>query len=298
MVNESENETVAGGSTTSEAALIGYVSDENYVALPNVALVFTGEDGGRVVATRSWANGAVYAVLTEGVYRVVLAKRGFGSKTVQIRVGLDTPYQFRLLSDGLLGYAWPKWVKGGQPAEFRVHSPEAYKLGLWRYGYQKELVRNLGWFDDHGPRTTIQITPDGDYTRSGMKWNQTGYQLRWHQQRVEAPARPGLYFFHARTVSGSFFTFPWIVAPAQPQANIAVLTSNITWNAYNSFGGRSNYVNQDGLPPQPTINARQDLKRFNQPDVWPYTETAAPLSFERPEPFNQYSGSGEDHGSG
>ena len=40
-----------------------------------------------------------------------------------------------------------------------------------------------------------------------------------------------------------------------------------TWNAYNNFGGRSNYVNQDGLPPRPVVHARTELKRFTQPGV-------------------------------
>jgi hypothetical protein len=65
-----------------------------------------------------------------------------------------------------------------------------------------------------------------------------------------------------------------------------VLTSNCTWNAYNNFGGRSNYVNQDGLPARPTLHARQELKRFTQPGVWPYDLVAPPLSFDRPELFN------------
>ena len=264
--------------------LVGYVSDENYVALHDVFLEF--ENAADAVATCSRASGAIYANLKPGPYQVTLAKTGYGAKTVQVTIQENEPYHFRLLSDGVLGYAWPKWIASGQSSEFRVHSPEAYKLGLWRYGYRKEFIRNLGWYDDHGPRTTIQITPDGDYTQTGVQWNREGYRLRWHGQRVEAPARSGLYYFHVKTVSGAFFSFPWIVSPAKPQAKIAVLTSNITWNAYNAFGGRSNYVNQDNLPPRPTINARQDLKRFTQPDAWPFETAGAPLSFDRPELFN------------
>ena len=46
-----------------------------------------------------------------------------------------------------------------------------------------------------------------------------------------------------------------------------MLASNITWNAYNNFGGRSNYINADGLPPTPTVNARPGLKRYTDPDA-------------------------------
>ncbi len=70
---------------------------------------------------------------------------------------------------------------------------------------------------------------------------------------------------------------------------MAVLASTNTWNAYNNFGGRSNYVNATTLQPEPTVNARLDLIRYTNPDyqVWGFrNEEYAPLSFERPEPFN------------
>jgi hypothetical protein len=96
-----------------------------------------------------------------------------------------------------------------------------------------------------------------------------------------------LYYFHASTKSGLTFGFPWVVAPAKPQAAIAVLASNLTWNAYNSFGGRSNYIHADKFPSTPTVNARQELKRYTDADhqTWG-SENYAPLSFDRPEPIN------------
>ncbi len=188
------------------------------------------------------------------------------------------PYQFRLLADGLLGYAWPKWVKSGELSEFRVHSVEPYDLSLWRYGIEKQLIRRLGWFDEHGPRATVQITPDGDYTQTGVAWNKHGYANPVLHQFVAAPERSGLYYFHARTAKGAAFSFPWIVAPARPSAAVAVLASNITWNAYNNFGGRSNYINPDGLPPTPTVNARLELKRYTDlPTTSPTTPTTMRL---------------------
>jgi N,N-dimethylformamidase len=262
--------------------LIGYVSDERYVALCGVALLFENAAGHH--ATHSLANGAVHADLAPGPYTVTLNKDGFGPKRVAMTVSADTPYQFRLLSLKLLGYAWPKWVRSGDKSEFRVHSPEAYKLSLWRYGWQKELVQPIGWFDEHGPGATIQISPDGDYTQTGVQWNKFGYTSPHHKQFVTAPERTGLYYFHAKTESGVFFSFPWIVAPAKPRARIAVLLSNITWNAYNSFGGRSNYIHPDRLPPTPTVNARLELKRYTDPEHHNYdTIDYAPLSFDRPE---------------
>src|SRR5262245_23788407 len=264
--------------------LIGYVSDERYVALCDVAVVF--ENDGDMIATRSLANGAVAADVRAGTYHVSLTKDGFGSKRAEMTVTPGQPYQFRLLSDRLLGYVWPKWITAGQQGEFRVHSTDAYKLSLWRYGWDRELIHDLGWFDDHGPGSTRQITPDGDYTQTGVQWNRVGFGSKWHHQRVAAPERTGLYYFHVRNARGEFFSFPWIVQPAGAQAAVAVLTSNITWNAYNSFGGRSNYVNQRELLSAPTVYARTDLERYRMPGTWPFEVSGAPLSFDRPEPAN------------
>jgi hypothetical protein len=185
---------------------------------------------------------------------------------------------------------WPKWVQSGERSEFRVHATEPYRLSLWRYGLKREFVRLVGWFDEHGPRAVMQITPDGDYTQTGVRWNTIGYPRPNPTQTVTAPDRSGLYYFHAEGESGAFFSFPWVVAPARPQAPIAVLASTNTWNAYNNFGGRSNYINSNGLPPVPIVNARQDLLRYQSAsgaDVWGFADADyPPLSFDRPEPFN------------
>lgn len=265
--------------------LIGYVSDERYVALPDVLLEFEDEKGS--VEARSRATGAVYADIEPGPYKVTLYQPGFGSKSVRMEVKAGEPYHFRLLSDGLLSYMWPKWVKAGEISEFRVHAVEEYKLELWCYGWEKEFIRTIGWYDEHGPRATMQISPDGDYTQTGVQWNKYGYTNPHHLQYIEAPARSGLYYLHAMTNSGLFFACPWIVAPAKPEAEIAVLASNITWNAYNNFGGRSNYIHPARFPPTPTINARLDLKRYTDAAHQHYdVEDYNPLSFDRPEPIN------------
>jgi N,N-dimethylformamidase len=267
--------------------LVGYVSDERYVGLPDVLLEFI-DSRGQSYETRSRASGAVHLDLPLGEYDVVLAKPGFGAKRVRMTPDANTPHHFRLLSNTLLGYAWPKFVCSGESAEFRVHSMEPYKLELWRCGWDKEFVQGLGWHDEHGPVATQQITPDGDYTRTGVNWNHVGYRNSpHHSQRVVAPGRSGLYYFHASTKSGQSFTFPWIVAPAKPTSPIAVLASNLTWNAYNAFGGRSNYIHANQFPQAPTVNSRQELKRYNDPlhQSWG-SDSYAPLSFDRPEPIN------------
>ena len=75
--------------------LVGYVSDERYVAIADVAIEID-RDGETVAVTHSTARGKVLAAIEPGRYRVTLAKPGFGSKSVIIDIDGETPYQFRL----------------------------------------------------------------------------------------------------------------------------------------------------------------------------------------------------------
>jgi hypothetical protein len=264
--------------------LAGFVSDESYAALPDVLVEFRGPDGRRTVA-RSAVSGAVLADLELGDHEVCLAKPGFGSKRVRAAVADGKPVHFRLLSDRLLGYAWPKWCRAGTPVEFRVHAVEPYKLGLWRYGLGKQFVRNVGWYDNHGPRAVMQTLPDGHFVETGVGWD-SGSGV--HRRVIAAPDRTGLYYFHARGESGAFFSFPLVVAPARPHAAVAVLASTNTWNAYNAFGGRSNYIMAGRMIDEPIVNARADLPRYKLSDYgeWKSAPAFEPLSFDRPEPYN------------
>jgi N,N-dimethylformamidase len=264
--------------------LIGYVSDEYYAALPEVAVELHGAAGSATL-TRSWPSGAVHADLPAGEYEVCLSCAGYGSKRVQAHLAPTKPLHFRLLSDRLLGYAWPKWCRGGAQVEFRVHTTAPYKLGLWRYGLHKEFVRNIGWYDNHGPRAAMQVLPDGHFVETGVRWD-NGHGL--HRQVIDAPERTGLYYFHARTEAGEFTSFPLVVAPRQPSARVAVLASTNTWNAYNAFGGRSNYIMAAHMIDRPIVNAKTDLPRYRGVDYgeWKSAAEFAPLSFDRPEPYN------------
>lgn len=265
--------------------LLGFVSDQNYLAISDAQVEIRGS-GIPPVVVRSAASGAVYADLPEGLYDVALAKAGYGSKrSLGVRLGGDAPHQFRLLSDQPLGYVWPGWCRAGQPVEFRLHSVEPCKLGLWRYGGKREFIRNVGWYDDHGPRAIMQTVPDGHFVETGVKW--FAGNMTVHSQIIQAPARGGLYYFHMKGESGAFFSFPLVVAPESPSAEIAVLANTNTWNAYNSFGGRSNYCQAVGMGAEPVVNSRQDLPRYRLPDYgeWQAGENA-PISFDRPNPAN------------
>src|SRR5262245_5389592 len=120
---------------------ISYVSDENYVALVGVQAEIEPLGTGEVGLLQSSPTGALYADIPPGRYRITLAKDGYGSKWVECQIGSGEPLQLRLLSDGLLGYMWPKWVRAGERSEIRIHSTEQCQVTLWRYGLKKEYTR-------------------------------------------------------------------------------------------------------------------------------------------------------------
>ena len=203
------------------------------------------------------------------------------------------PKRFRLLADRLLGYAWPKWVQPGEQVELRMHAAEPFWVTLWRYGWEKEQVADLGRFDSFGPGGDRQIVPDEDFASTGCQWNHNGYPFGPDARNViSAPDRPGFYYVHMTARSGAFFNFPLIVAPAagEETGDVAVLASTMDWNAYNDFGGRSNYVAAGELPLEPAVNVRQISpylrdtggRWWSRPD-----DDYAPLSFDRPEPVNR-----------
>ena len=180
--------------------VLGYVSDEMYVAIPDVLVEFESADGTVTVCglRREEHSTAIWPL---GPTASLYANRASGRRSSDTNLGSE-PYQFRLLSDGLLGYMWPKWVRSGERAEFRVHSVEQYQLSLWRYGLQKECIGVIGWYDEHGPNATVQITPDGDLHPDRRAVEQTGYGSPDHTRFVTAPERGGLYYLWAKTPSG------------------------------------------------------------------------------------------------
>ena len=225
--------------------LIGYISDERYLSISDAQVEFINSSG-ESFETRSRASGSVYADLPKGKYDIIIAKSGFGSKRVTLDLPLRHAHHFRLLPEKIIGYSWPKSIKSGQFSEFRIHSPEAYKLTLWRYGY---------------------TSPD-------------------HKQYIEGPPESGLYYFHVNGESGEFFSFPWVIAPSEPKSKIAVLCSDLNWNAYNNFGGRSNYIHPEGLPEKPTVYARSELLRYTQGTTSSFQSSSLPQSLDRPELIN------------
>ena len=206
------------------------------------------------------------------------SKPGYGAKRVQMTV---TPRRAYPVSPALRRVARLRLaevgLRSGERAEFRVHSVEAYKLDLWRYGWHKERwrPRSAGSTSTaRGPR--CRSRPTATTPRRASSGTRRLRQSGSTRSTSTAPERSGLYYFHARTASGRFFRSPGSWPRRGPRRTIAVLASNITWNAYNNFGGRSNYIHADELPPTPTVNARLELTRYTDPEFGTWNATPTP----------------------
>lgn len=261
--------------------LIAYVSDEYYVAIPDASFVIRTQNG-QLLNGKTNANGEVHAEIDTGAIELIVNPKGFGPKRVHAQFEVDNPIQLRLLSEKLYGFVWPKWVNKGGSAEVLVSSKTPYRAELWRYGEVKSKVSNLG-FDSHPYGATMQELEDGDFVGIGVNWKD-GIKFK-------APDESGLFMAHIWNTSGETISVPLVVSPTEPESEMAVLTSSITWNAYNNFGGRSNYVLASGLPSQPLLSRRTDLPRYQEHftgehDSWS-SEYYPPISFKRPEPANQ-----------
>lgn len=263
--------------------LVGYVSNEQYEALPGVYVLLQSTESNVQHAVRSTAKGTIHADLDPGEYEVTLQKDGYGGKVTTVSVDKEEPIHFRLLSSDLMtGFVWPKWVTEAEEGRYNIHTPETVQLTLWRYGYEKEFIKNVDYCGaNSGLSPQRPLLPDDDFTQQGVSWSSDG---KYDTSVVQAPSNSGLYYFHMNGKGGEFHSFPWVVAPESPTNDIAVLASTNTWGAYNSFGGRGNYRYPAGLPSEPIVYPDDDaLTGIEDWKRWENHEFA-PLSFKRPNP--------------
>jgi len=255
-----------------------------YVAIADAQVECVDKKSKQIYLLRSSPSGALHGELPDSDYEVAISHPDFGSKiTSFLKTSSAAPAQFRLLSKKITGYIWPKWSQSGEKAEIRFSSHEIVDASLWRMGWEVEHIRDIGRFEPFAPKGDSQTLPDGDVSQIGAKWNHARFQYSpdLDARTLIAPDRSGLYYIQLKALNGETFTFPWIVAPKLPSAKVAVLTSNICWNAYNDWGGRSNYVAADKLPSAPAVSTTQNSPWFRPTGaIWWVNDVFEPLSFD------------------
>ena len=198
--------------------LVAYVSDERYVALPDVLLEFEGEAGS--FEARSRATGSVHVDLPPGTYKVTLQKPGFGAKSVRVRdrtgpralsvpAAVRRPARLRLAQVG----QGRREVRVPRPLR-RALSSESLAVRISQGARPRASAGSTS--TARGPR--CRSRPTATTPRPASPGTSTAMPTRCCTSMSTAPERSGLYYFHADGQSGAEFAFPWIVAPAQPHA--------------------------------------------------------------------------------
>ncbi len=159
--------------------------------------------------------------------------RGFVTKTYHTR---KIPELVRLLEDRLIGYQKRLWFLPGESIKVYVHSPQKYSAKLFRHGFGKESILNLGFFE-----AQCQNIPDDYFVERGLDWKESS------SYNVPQNARPGLYSLLLESNGQEPFAIPMVVSTAEENhgknARILVLAGTNTWQSYNLWGGRSRYRN-------------------------------------------------------
>ncbi len=146
------------------------------------------------------------------------------------------PNMVRLLEDKLIGYQNTLWFVPGETVDTFVHAPVSYTAKLFRHGFLKKLVADIGLF----PAQT-QLVPDGYFVDTGLDWHRNfAYTIPEH-------AKPGLYSLLLESHGQEPFAIPMVVSTPEAQygthTKLLVLVSTNTWQSYNLWGGRSRYRN-------------------------------------------------------
>lgn len=156
------------------------------------------------------------------------------------------------------GFGTRESVQPGETIEFKVKSPISFEVDVFR----------LGWYNGNGARkmptspTTLhpaQTQPNCLTDSTGLvdcgNWSVTA---SW---TVPNDAVSGVYLavFDQSDNNGAM-PFPFVVRDESSHSDIVVQTSDQTWHAYNTYGGRNLY---DGTGPAP--DGRAYKVSYNRP---------------------------------
>ena len=155
----------------------------------------------------------------------------------------------------ITGYASKYSFDPDEQIDLFIHADKPAKAKLYRLG--EELVP----FD-----VAFEVEPQPQspqFSRyKGMGWNKT-HQL----SASDFPA--GVYVLEITTgedeADAESFRIPFVVKPEAPP-KIALVLSTHTWDAYNAFGGASNYSNQQFSAPVNAV-AKVFKKLFGEPHL-------------------------------
>ena len=139
---------------------------------------------------------------------MILAKAGFGTKRVQIALSAR---QHHFVSPVVGPNDWLRLaevVPGRRPGRVRVHAVEPYKLALMRHGLERRVVKNVGWYDNHGPRAAAQSLPVGDISATECRAGGRGI-VAYTRNEYRRRRRPGSISFMPQRRAAAIVRSRW-----------------------------------------------------------------------------------------
>ncbi|AUG76351.1 hypothetical protein CFP65_1453 [Kitasatospora sp. MMS16-BH015] len=157
------------------------------------------------------------------------------------------------------GFTAHESYKPGDTVEFKVNSPTAYQIEIYRLGwYQGNRARKM----PSSPTATYPAKTQPNClsdASTGLvdcgNWTTT---VTW---QVPADAVSGLYLANIQQADGSgLMPYPIIIRDESSHSDVVVQTSDQTWQAYNQWGGQNLY---NGSGPAP--DGRAYKVSYNRP---------------------------------
>ena len=221
-------------------------------------------------AVFSGGNGIIYAITVDGFLyyyrdeaRDGTARWAYNGIGQQIGSGWFLQQQ----TAGVEGYCTPLSIAPGETIEFKISAGEDYQVLYVRLKQQDDGSLGLSVAEPIGVNAGVQNTPAAAW-QNGCGWQSSitlDVPLDWQS---------GIYAAQCTDSSGNNTYIVFVVKPILEQRNkIAVLANINTWNAYNSWGGRSKY---DGATvgsfarPNPSTSPIDDgaLNHVTRAELW------------------------------
>jgi hypothetical protein len=147
------------------------------------------------------------------------------------------------------GFATDLSVNKGLTVYFKIKSPTAYTIDIYR----------LGWYNGDGARkvstsnpvifdATLPQTQPADMYDNATGLTDCGNWSVSAHWAVPAIAVSGIYIAKLTRTGGGSSHIVFIVRDDAGNSDLLFKTSDATWQAYNNYGGNSLYVDGNGIP--------------------------------------------------
>jgi hypothetical protein len=144
------------------------------------------------------------------------------------------------------GYCWPYSAKAGETIQFYVSSIDQYMVDIVHLNEQDGVAGVVKAVLNNGDPFLGVDFPDDALLSPGEPWKGCAWDPAAFRVTIGADWTSGLFAARLKpsntsTDIGTYFYVVFIVRPAQPSADVAVLAHTNTWNAYNDWGGKCQY---------------------------------------------------------